>query len=117
MLEAIVILVCAFLIWRIIDMSTALARLQTELATNTDVTNAVLALVENLSTEIRNNVGDEAALNSLADSLDENSAKLAAAVSANTPAADPATPPADLEPIATDPAAGDASGTSGTEPA
>lgn len=110
MLDFIGILIGLFIIWRIADMSAALARLQAELTENTEATNAVLNLVESLSAEIRANAGDEAAMTKLADSLDENSNKLAAAVTAGTEAESPDTPAEDLEPISED-GATDESGT------
>lgn len=93
------------ILWKVNDMSAALARLQAELAENTSVTASVLALITGLSDQLRAAAGDEAAINAIADGLDENSAKLAAAVASNTEAeAAEEIPATDLEPIEEAPA-------------
>lgn len=86
------------------DVSKALAELKgliTPMATNLDrlttsVTNvntkadSIIALVNGLAQQIRDNAADPAALGALADQLDADSQKLADAVAANTPPTDPA---------------------------
>lgn len=69
-------------------MSAALDRLTAEVAETRSANASILALVAGLSQQIRDNAEDPAKLNALADSLDEGQAELAAAVTANTPAAD-----------------------------
>lgn len=96
------------ILWKVNDMSAALARLQTEVAEQTAVVESVLTLIDGLSTAIRENAEDPAALNAIADQLDENSNKLAAAVATNTPATETGesetVADADLEPIEEAPA-------------
>lgn len=67
-------------------MSAALDRLTAEVAETKTAVNSVLALVEGLAQQIRDNATDPVALNALADELDAQQAALAAAVAANTPA-------------------------------
>lgn len=68
-------------------MSVALDRLQASMTANSSAVASVLALVSTIAGEIRNNVDDSDALNAIADKLDAESAQIAAAVTANTPAA------------------------------
>lgn len=111
MLKIIVLLVGLYLIWRF-AMSAQLARIQTEIAENTSVTEGAVALMESLSAQIRELKDDPAALDALADQLDANSNKLAAAVAANTDASGDVEDDTDLEPIADEggAAAGDGTG-------
>lgn len=85
----IAILVGAFIVRKgYKTMSAALDRLTAEVAETRSANKSILALVAGLSQQIRDNAEDPAKLNALADSLDEGQAELAAAVTANTPAAD-----------------------------
>lgn len=85
------------------DMSDALNRLTAEVAEQKTVIDSAVTLLGSLAQQIRDNVGDEDALNSLADSLDTQTNQLAAAVSANTPAQ-----PAPSEPAPEEPTGGEA---------
>lgn len=71
-------------------MSAALDRLTASVQANADATSSVLSLLSTISAEIRNNVGDDDALNALADKIDSENTTIAQAVTANTPAASPA---------------------------
>lgn len=71
------------------DFQAAMGRITTEVAENSDGIDSAVTLLENLSQLIRDNRTDPAALTALADSLDRQSGELAAAVLANTPAAEP----------------------------
>jgi hypothetical protein len=62
------------------------ARLIAAVAHLSTVSTSVVALIGSLASQIRDNVGDEAALNSLADTIESQASELAAAVTANTPA-------------------------------
>ncbi len=66
-------------------MSAELDRLTAEVAQSRTATDSVLALVAGLAQQIRDLATDPAALNALADQLDQQQADIAAAVSANTP--------------------------------
>lgn len=68
-------------------MSEALDRLTASVAKATTVGESAITLISTIAGEIRNNVDNSAALNALADKLDEESIDLARAVSENTPAA------------------------------
>lgn len=72
------------------DMAGELDRLTSEVEENTSVTGSAITLLNNLSQLIRDAGTDPTKLSALADQLDSNSAALAAAVAANTPAAPPA---------------------------
>lgn len=72
---------------RIIEMSTDLTRITTEVSEMSTVVDSAVALLGDLSQRIRENATDPAALNALADTLDNKANALAAAVAANTPAA------------------------------
>lgn len=76
---------------RISRMSAALDRLTTEVQENRDATQAAVTLITGLAQQIRDAIGNEDALNALADSLDEDQTAIAEAVTANTPAS-PETP-------------------------
>lgn len=65
-------------------MEQAMNRIATEVEELRDVNESAIALIAGLAEEIRNARGDEDRLNALADSLDAESNRLAAAVSANT---------------------------------
>jgi hypothetical protein len=73
---------------RISTMSEALGRLTQEVSDLTAVDESVLILIDGLATQIRDaaSINDTDALNALADKLDAEKSKLAAAVTANTPA-------------------------------
>ena len=71
---------------RLITMSAALDRLTQEVSETKDAVASVLALVQGLADQIRNNSDDPAALEKLADDLDAAQQEIAAAVAANTPA-------------------------------
>ncbi len=73
-------------------MSAELDRVTAEVAENTEVVDSAVLLLDKLAQLIRDNAGSPAALNKLADDLDNSGNKLAAAVAANTPAEEP--PPA-----------------------
>ena len=66
-------------------MSAELDRLTTEVSESRTAVDSVLALVAGLAQQIRDLATDPAALNALADQLDQQQADIAAAVSANTP--------------------------------
>lgn len=68
-----------------ITMSAELDRLTTEVAETKTAVASVLALVEGLAQQIRDNATDPVALNKLADDLDAAQQDIAAAVTANTP--------------------------------
>lgn len=63
----------------------ALDDLRREVEETNTVVDSSIALLEKLSQLIRDNAGDPAALKKLADDLDAQQTKLAAAVAANTP--------------------------------
>lgn len=73
------------------EMAT-LADIQTKVANETTVENSAILLMQELSAELKaalaNN--DQAMIDSIATQLDTNAATLAAAITANTPAAPPA---------------------------
>lgn len=68
-------------------MSSALTRLQASMTANSSAVASALALISTLSEQIRANVGDDDALNALADQLDAENHDIAAALVAGTPAA------------------------------
>lgn len=72
---------------RIITLSAETDRLTASVAALTTVEQSAVTLLGQLSQLIRDNAQDPAALNALADSIDDDKNDLAAAVSANTPAA------------------------------
>lgn len=92
-------------------MSAALDKLRAEVAENTAAVASAELLISGLAQQLRDAIGDEAALNALADELDASSNRLAQAVSDNTPAAGGGDTPA--EP--TDPAEGDTTGDDTTQ--
>jgi len=68
-------------------------RLTAEVEETKTVTQSAIQLLENLSTRLREEANNPAAINALADELDANGAALAAAVVANTPSEGEPTPP------------------------
>lgn len=66
------------------NMEQALNRIAAEVEELRDVNESAIALIAGLAEEIRNANGNEERLNALADSLDSESNRLAAAVAANT---------------------------------
>jgi uncharacterized protein YoxC len=70
---------------RVIHMSAELDRLTAEVSETSTAVDSIIALVEGLAQQIRDNVSDPAALTKLADELDAKQQAIAAAVSANTP--------------------------------
>lgn len=69
------------------SMQQAVARLTADVAALTTVNASAIALFSGLAQLVRDNAGDPAALNSLADSIEAQNVALQAAVTANTPAA------------------------------
>ena len=65
---------------------SALDNLKREVQENREVLQSAVTLIQGLSQRIRDNVGNEAELQALADELDTQSNTLAAAVVENTPA-------------------------------
>jgi hypothetical protein len=91
--ELLVLVATLFILWRLTTMNQAVERMTAEVTELTTVVSGAKTLLQNLSAQIRENAGDEAAMNALADALDEQNDTLAAAVAANTPAAEPAPDP------------------------
>jgi uncharacterized coiled-coil protein SlyX len=72
-------------IWKELKkMSAELDRLTASVAAEKTADESLIALVQGLAQQIRDNATDPAALAALADSLDADQAEIAAAVSANT---------------------------------
>jgi hypothetical protein len=69
-----------------------LTRLTAAVTNDATVNDSAETLITGLAEQLRAVAGDAAAVNALADALDAQSAKLATAVTANTPAAEPAPP-------------------------
>lgn len=67
-------------------MSLNFSRLESEVAELSTVVDSVVKILTDLSTEIRDNAGNQAKIESLADSIDARAQALAAAAQANTPA-------------------------------
>ena len=67
------------------SMQEAMDRITREVQETRDAQQAAVTLIGNLAQQIRDNVGDPAALEALADSLDQGQQELGAAVVANTP--------------------------------
>ena len=76
-------------------MSAALDKLRQEVAENTAAVASAEQLISGLAQQLRDAIGDEAALQALADELDANSNRLASAVASNTPAAEEEPEPED----------------------
>jgi hypothetical protein len=81
------IFLLAVVFWRIQKMSTELDRVATEVGETNTLIDSAITLLGNLSQMIRDAGTDPAKLTELADSLDAEQNKLAAAIVANTPAA------------------------------
>jgi hypothetical protein len=64
-------------------MSVELDRLTAEVAETKTVAASAVTLIEGLAQKIRDSVNDPAALTALADSLDADQTKIAAAITAN----------------------------------
>jgi len=71
---------------KILPMSKTLERLASEVAQNTNVIASAKQLITGMAEQIRAAIGDEKALEALADELDASSNDLSGAVTANTPA-------------------------------
>lgn len=67
---------------------SAIENLRREVQESRDAVQSAIVLLQGLSQQIRDNVGNEAELQRLADDLDSQGTSLAAAVVENTPAAD-----------------------------
>ena len=93
-------------------MSPEVEKIVGEVAETRTAVSSILALVAGMATQIRDNVDDRAALLSLADDLDAEQARIAEAVTANTPdggqqtdgGTDTNTDPADPDPVEGEPA-------------
>lgn len=81
-------------------MTKALDTLTTEVSEAATVQASAITLLQGLSTQLKDALGDEKALQALSDQLDAQTQALATAVAANTPAA-PDAPPADTPPTDT----------------
>lgn len=73
-------------------MTDALTRLKTEVTETRTVMISAITLITGLGALIRSNIGNEDALNALADDLDAQQRDLAEAISANTPTEGASTP-------------------------
>jgi len=69
------------------EMALDLSTLTADVTANTDAVSSATVLLGELADELRAAAGDPAAVAALADTLEANTASLAAAVAANTPAA------------------------------
>lgn len=85
----------------VLQQMALLTTLTASVKQNTDVEKSAVLLLTGLTNQLKAAGTDPAALTALADSLDENTKELAAAVAANTPAA-----PAPPSPLAAPPVAG-----------
>lgn len=83
-----------WLIRKVHKMSASLDRLTREVTESRTAVDSALTLIEGLAQEIRDNLGDDAALEALADDLDAQQADLASAVTSNTAQEQPPTPAA-----------------------
>lgn len=79
-------------------MNDALERLKADVAEAKTIEQSAITLLNGLSQQIRDNVGDEDALNALADDLDAQNASLADAVAQNTTAPADTTTTSDTPP-------------------
>lgn len=84
------------LIERVIQMAGELERVQTEVTEISGTVDSAVALLNKLAQLIRDNAGNPAALNKIADDLDSKGNALAAAVVANDP---DVPPPPPVEPV------------------
>ena len=80
-------------------MEQALNRIATEVEELRDINESAIALISGLAEEIRSANGNEDRLNALADSLDSESNRLAAAVAANTEQEAPVEPEVPTEEV------------------
>lgn len=80
-------LAIAFLAYGAFRMSDVTARLTASVANLTNVSASAVALIGGLAQAIRDNQNDPTALAALADQIDNDSAGLASAITANTPVA------------------------------
>lgn len=69
-------------------LMSAIQRLASSVAAMTTVAASATHLLTNIAGQIRENAGDEDAMNRLADELDADTASLTDAITANTPAAE-----------------------------
>ncbi len=69
------------------QMSTELDALAAQVKANTDLEESAVTLITGLADQLKSAAADPAAVQALADQLKTSAASLAAAVSANTPAA------------------------------
>lgn len=72
---------------KIDTMATDLTRITASVAAVKDRDDSIIALVNSLAQQLRDNATDPAAINALADSLDADNQSVVDAVNANTPAA------------------------------
>lgn len=80
------------LVGRIETMSVAVDKLKAEVEETKGAVASIIALVEGLAQQIRDLKDDPAALEALANELDQEQAKIAASVAANTEIPTPPTP-------------------------
>lgn len=66
-----------------------LTALKAQVEKNNQVIESAITLINGLADQIRNSANDPAAIQAIADSMNSESEKLAAAIAANTPAAPP----------------------------
>lgn len=66
-----------------------LTALKAQVEKNNQVIESAITLINGLADQIRNSANDPAAIQAIADSMNAESEKLAAAIAANTPAAPP----------------------------
>lgn len=76
-------------------MSQQLDDLSAQVQATTDLEASAVTMIQGLASQIAASKDDPAKIQALADSLKSGASALAAAISANTPAAPDATPPAD----------------------
>jgi ABC-type transporter Mla MlaB component len=87
-------LLLILLIWRQVQMSDSMDRLQQSINDMSVVEDAAIALIADLANRIRANMNDPVALDNMAKQLDEKRDALAAAIAANTVATPPTDPAA-----------------------
>lgn len=105
---------------RITKMSAEFDRLTKEVGETKDAADKAVGLIQSLAQQIRDNVGDPAALTALADSLDASQKEINDAVDAAgaTPTTTPTQPaPAPVEPAPVDNTVGSSTDTTTGEPA
>ena len=79
------------IIHRLNKMALDFTRLETEIAENTSAVQSAVTLIEAIAQAIRDEAGNRTKIIALADQLSAVTDGLAAAVAANTPAAEPTT--------------------------